>query len=806
MVDARSERRGSGPPLIGRDEVVEAAGRLLDRTRDRSGGGLLLVGPGGIGKSRMLRGVVDLAVGREFRVLTGRALPEELPAPFSLVRDLLRTAHPERARPERGGTDIVLPIFLAPLPESRSDSRRAEETGRDLGSGPEDLERILAPLGVTAIEGLGAGREEMLGQLGDYFRNLSRDGPLLLAADDLSFADPSSLEFLLRLARDLASSPIALVATVGVGAEVPPAARGAIAAIAAVPTVVQRTLRPFSVEEVTEFARWILGGRRPERTDVLRWHAQTEGNPLFVEQLVGAATGSGRPASGEASEGKDVREILLGRVRGLSESDRRLLTYAAALGKEFAFSYLAAVVGMAEEHVTEGLDRLVQVGLLREKGGEVYEFVVEGVRATIYAALTETRRRILHRKIGRALAAHGGASDVELARQFYLGREDDRAIEYNLRAAQLATRAFAFETAVAHLGRALEVERRRPNRDPRVEIRLLTEEGRLLDELGSLYRSEETLLEAVDRARARPGLDLELGRALLGLAQTRYDRSEYGSAETLANEAMALLEKVGSPRDLMAAHRVLGVVFWRRGDLPPAEAHQRAALEIAEREGTALEQGHALVDVANTMVPLGEARFEPALELYGRAADLFGTVEDHGARARVLMNQAVLEYGADRTDAAFRTIEVAIAAADRSRSPIWIGYCHLNLAQWHAELGRPERARPALERAVQALGPIGDRLGEQQIAMTRGLVAEAEGTLNDAETHYLDALARAREMRLGPEVSEMLFRLAGLSRRRGDLEEARDRLRDAEASGLLEHRPDFAARHATLAKALEGTG
>jgi tetratricopeptide (TPR) repeat protein len=806
MAGSRGVRRGTTVPLFGRDDLLEEVNRVLDRARSGAGQGLLLVGAGGSGKSHLLRAVVERAHARGFRVLSGRALPEELPAPFALVRDLLHGLEEEPAGAVEERESDLFPLLLAPVAEPEPAPSGVGLPSTRAETRTDDLERVLAPLGATAIEGLGAGREEMLGRLSDHFRALARDRPLLLAIDDLEFADPSSVDFLRRLSADLSTTPIAVVATAGT--TVPESARPLLDSLRQAPTFRSISLRPLDVPEVTEYVRWILGGRAPDRQDVLRWHAQTEGNPLFVEQLVRAVTGSGVRAGLPATAGRDVTEILLARVRELGESDRRLLAYAAVLGKEFAFSSLAAVAGMGEERVTENLDRLVQAGLLRERGGEVYEFVTEAVRANVYADLTETRRRILHRKAGRALAMKGGVSDAELARQFYLGRDDARAVEYNLRAAQVATRAFAFETAVAHIGRAIEAERRRPQRDPRAEIRLLTEEGRLLDELGSLPRSEEVLDEAVALARAHPGLDLELGRALLGSAQTHSDRSDYASAEALANEAMALLEKVGTPRDLMAAHRVLGVVFWRRGELTPAETHQRAALEIAELEGTPVEQGHALVDVANTMVPLGSARFEPALELYQRAADLFGTVEDHGAQARVLMNRAVLEYGADRPEEALRDIAVAIEAADRSRSPIWIGYCYLNLAQWQAELGRPALARPALDRAIQVLVPIGDKLGEQQIAMARGMIAESEGLFDAAESPYQDALARAREMRLGPEVSEMLFRLAQLSERRGERAEARDRLNDAERSGLLVHRPDFARRHAELVRTLresEGT-
>jgi tetratricopeptide (TPR) repeat protein len=802
MVAGRAPGQVASAPLFGRGEVLEEVNRLIDRTRAGHGQGLLITGAGGAGKSRVLRSAVERARDRQFRVLTGRALPEDLPSPFSLVRDLLGSMGDEEDwASTEGGKSVGLPIFLAPFGEETAS--RAPTAKVALRAPPDDLERILAPLGRSAVEGLGAGREEMFGRLSEYFRSLARDRPILFAIDDLQFADGSSLEFLWRFALDLPQTSAAVVATVGVGAEVPERTRAALETLAKSTAFRSLALPPFTVPEVGEFVRWILGGRNPDPQDVLRWHAQTEGNPLFVEQLVRTVTGYGsRGTPSPPSTSRDVNEILLERVKALGEGERRVLTYGAVLGKEFAFFALAAVAGMDEERVTESLDRLVQAGLLREKGGEVYEFVTEAVRANVYADLTETRRRILHRKAGLALEAKGNVSDSELARQFYLGRDDARAVKYNVAAAQSATHAFAFETALAHLARALDAERRRPDRDPRAEIRFLTEEGRLLAEVGSLPRSEEVLREAVELARSKPEYDLELGRALLGLAHTRAERSEYPGAEKLAMEASALLERVGTPRDLMAAHRVLGLVFWRRGELKPAEVHQRAALEIAEHEGTPLEQGHALIDVANTMVPTGPTRYEPALELYARAADLFRDAKDYGAEARVLMNRANLMYASGRAEAALRDVTVALEAAERSHSPIWIGYCNLNLAQWQAELERPGLARPPLDRAVEALAPTGDRLGEEQIAMTRGMVAHAEGGFDAAEAHYRDALALARELNLPSETSEMLLRLAQLSHDRGNDPAARERLEEARQSGLLDHRPDLAPRFDALAQKL----
>jgi tetratricopeptide (TPR) repeat protein len=255
-------------------------------------------------------------------------------------------------------------------------------------------------------------------------------------------------------------------------------------------------------------------------------------------------------------------------------------------------------------------------------------------------------------------------------------------------------------------------------------------------------------------------------------------------------------------RDRMNAHRVLGMACMRQGELLQAEAHERTVLEIAEREGTPFEQGHALIEVANLMVAFGPLRFEPALELYSRAAELFASGEDYGSQARVMMNRAVLEWTAGRMDEALKHLTVAIEAADRSRSPRWIGYCHINLAQLQVELGRTDLARPALERATQVLSAVGDGFADQQIVMTRGMIAHADRAFELAEANYRESLGKARHLHLPSEVSEVLWRLAQLFHDRGDDARSREWLADARAHGLLDHHPDFVPRVAALERSL----
>ncbi len=779
-------------PLFGRSDIVAEVDRFLDAARTGTGGGLLLVGTGGIGKTPLVNLAVRHARERGFRVLRGRALNAELPAPFSLLRQLAGSFGSEL--PVDAGTPPSVPDRF-PLPaaspgrvdrRSGGDSTTPAEPARAL----DELEQLLIPLGRSHVEGLGAVRAQLYGRLADYFLGLARERPLLIAVDDLHFADSSSLELLASLAEASARTSVAILGSIAPPPEVPGRAREFL--LSPTSTAHFRTveIRPLLVSELAEFAAWILGAP-PSNEDVLRWHAETNGNPLFAELLVRAETGSARGLRQTPSESGGLLATLLARARSLDEPTRRVLTYAAVLGREFGFSTLVAVTGVDEERVTEAVDRLVRAGVVRERGGEVYEFVSEGVRARLDAELTETRRRILHRRIGTALEAQGIANEFELARHFYLGRDDPKSVEYNLKAAESAGRSFAFEVALEHVERALAAERRRPDRGRRRELRLQTQMGGLLNELGNLPRASEVLEATVRLARQEPRSELELGRALLALAVNRLERSDYAVARPLAIEAAELLLRVGNSRDALSVHRTLGTIYWRLADFAGAEVEQRAALELAERERDPLELGHALVDVANTLGPRGPEGFEQARPLYERASALFDSVENHSARARVLMNLAVMERLAGRSDDALRTVERALAAAERGRTPIWIVYCLLNLGQWRAETGQVEAARAAIDRAERLARGVGEALAEQQIAMGRGLIAEAEGDWAGAEAHYRDALARARAMQLPSETAEMLFCLARVFHRLGRDDLARSRLAEARAGGLERFRPDL---------------
>ncbi len=799
---SRESRSGSPAPLFGRHEIVDQIERILRRAQGGSGEAFLLTGGDGVGKSSVLRVTVQTARDLGYQVLTGRALPIEIPQPFSLVQDLLRPDELADTGPSPETSPRLLPMFLGPF---ESDS--VGEVARASGFVTEPMETeeaqwLITRLG-SPVESLDASRSTLFARLGDFFLHLAANRPLLLAIDDLHFADSSSREFLRYLAPHLPEGPIVIAATSTSESNLPGGGGSSVDLFARSPNVTSIRLRPLTPPELGEYARWMLHGRDPGLDAVMRWYTQTEGNPLFVEHLIRATMGFGTaPGAPAAESGRDLVELLRTRLRSLPDDQRRLLAYASALGKEFDFHELAAASEESEERLSENLDRLVQFGLVREKGEEVYEFVSEVIRADVYAELTETRRRILHRKITNALESRDGSNLFELARQSYLGREDAKALEYNRRAAERAAQTFAYETAVVHLDRAYEAAQRLAKRDLALEVRLQVELGRFLDELGRLRQSEEVLIDAVARARATPAAIGELPLALLGLAQTRSDLSEFLSSKELALEAFGRLEQSGTPRERMAAHRILGIASWRLGDSAEAERQQREQIAIAEEVGTPVERGHARIDLANTLLLQTAGRDAEALDLYRSAAELFGLGEDHAARSRVLMNRALHEYSQGRMTQALASITEALESAERSRSPIWIGYCCLNLGQFQLDRHDPKAAATYIDRAAGLLEPLGDRLAAQQIAMIRGMIAEEEGRFDDAQSLLESGRTIAEQLQMSAEVAEMQFRIAHLALRRGDRGAARSALDAALAADIRNRRIDLVAQVDELERAL----
>jgi energy-coupling factor transporter ATP-binding protein EcfA2 len=299
-------------PIFGRAETVETVVRKIQDARAARGGFVVVVGESGVGKSILLRHLERLALGLGYGVVHGRALPADLPQPFALLGDVVRSAGESRPSTLESGESAdgsILPMFLAPF-GTEGRTRKSAATPAEESHDGTEANRLLTRL-ENPVERVQANRAALFAQLTDFLLQLATDRPLLVSLDDLAFADDSSLEFLQQFSGAIADSRVVVVGSSLPLANAPARAQTALERLVDSPDTTRLSLRPMAEPDVASYVRWLLNGRDPGRDAVMRWFTQTEGNPLFLEHLVRASMGSSRagstpstsPSSGSSSTG-----------------------------------------------------------------------------------------------------------------------------------------------------------------------------------------------------------------------------------------------------------------------------------------------------------------------------------------------------------------------------------------------------------------------------------------------------------------------------------------------------------------------
>jgi tetratricopeptide (TPR) repeat protein len=478
----------------------------------------------------------------------------------------------------------------------------------------------------------------------------------------------------------------------------------------------------------------------------------------------------------------------------LSPAEMRALSYGSAIGHEFDFPLLAAAAGVPEERLAEMLERLTQVGLLRERpGGDRFVFVHDEQRARVYQMLTASRLRVLHRHIAEAMERlyPDPPPEVipELGRHFFLGRVPEKSYQYNRRAADLAQQNGRPEEAAHHLERA------------RLDVRALegehsTEEAEIAESLGHIYFSTGDV-ETADRLysegleRAGTASPRQRARLLLGRAEVARELLNGSVARARAREAIDLFEGLGDPVGIASAHRLLGRIAFHQGAYREALDEAILALDLLQRFNDPRTLGRLCIDIGNAFAMLGPTVQEEGVEWYRRAIARLSEAGDWTEVARAHLNLASL-VGQVRPVEGLEELAVGREFAERAHEPRWVAWSLAMGVEFRLRLGEVEEAERDNQHAKRLLDRAQDVLGLQQVLANGGQIAEKRGQWEEAERAYLGALARAEEVGLTAEAAQANFCLARLRFKTRDLAGAREAYGKAHAARFAELNPPYA--------------
>ena len=334
--------------------------------------------------------------------------------------------------------------------------RASANTLRLIGLDAAEYAPLLAPLVDIPLredhrgEGPARGsRRRQLAAMTAWVLAGARSQPVVLAFEDLHWADPTSLDLLRALAERGAQSPLLVVATTRPEFRAPSAMRSHHGVLSLAPL---------------DRARGAPHGRRVASRHALSDETidgvgeRTGGVPLFVEEVTRLLLE--RDAQGAQAIPPTLQQSLAARLDRLGEA-REVAQIGAVLGRDFSYRLLrdvsSSAAGFDEQRLQGALDRLTEVDLLFADGAPptaAYRFKHALIQDAAYESLLKSRRQTLHRRAAEALR-DANAEPEAIAHHFTEAGLDDLAIEWWGKAGDQALRRSAFQEAIAHLGKAI---------------------------------------------------------------------------------------------------------------------------------------------------------------------------------------------------------------------------------------------------------------------------------------------------------------------------------------------------------------
>ncbi len=662
-------------PFIGRDKEQAELQKRLNLAISGECQFVVVSGEPGVGKTRLLDEIENLARARKVLVLHGRSIEQDGAFPYQgfceAIQEYFRIKDTVNSSQDRLDLSDVAPdlVSLFPMLTEISEIRAAATGDSKLSQlsgsqGPENRTQIFEVLARTLTR-LAAGK------------------PLILFLEDLHAAE-ISIEALQYIVRRLGPTPTLIVGTYRsseVDSRTHPLSR-MLDTFRGDRRFSSIALGPFPQSEHRLFLETLIGGPKLADNLVEKLFEATEGNPFFTKELVRSLLDSGGiskdqtgawslGASTDLSAGElpaTIQQAVEKRIERLPEELREILSLASVVGRSFDVRDLEALAG--EKDVEDAIDRLVEEGLLeeeRESRGDRLTFSSGVVRDVLYGAISRRKRRSLHRKHAEEIEKrHGGRLErvyPQLVHHFSQGDVPDKTVEYGLRMSKTALDAFSPEEAARAAKTVLEFLDDEWEGDPNLEgearmllaqayrmagdidpalkeaelaFRVFEKENQKARTVTSLLFATETAWQArkvVETTRfvhqaaeaARVAQDADSLRHMLTLAATLANlRGEYEQANQYLEEATSLapaIKETEPAKEIPSGGRLVVAIATPLGEVDPVN------MEL-------IEEQEILANVFETLLATDhEGNLIPSLcekwEVSGDGASVSFTLRDN---------------------------------------------------------------------------------------------------------------------------------------------------------------------------------
>ena len=670
-------------------------------------------------------------------------------------------------------------------------------------------------------------RRQQLLALTNWVMAGARAQPIVMAIEDLHWADPTTLDLLRGIAERGALAPLFVLITARPEFRPPWGMRSHHSTI---------SLAPLDHAQVRHMVGELAARHALPKELIDGVTERTGGVPLFVEEVTRLLLERGE-RTGIHAIPPTLQQSLMARLDRLGPA-REVAQIGAVVGRDFPYSLLRAVAGMEEAPLLTALDRLAEADILLVQGlppNADYRFKHALIQDAAYENLLKSRRQVLHRRVGETL--FGGTVSTEpelLAHHFSQAGMTEAAIEWWGKAGQRSLERSALVEAAEQLTRALDQMATLPAtpalRREQIKVQvslanaLMHVKGYAAAETKAAAERARLLIEqaeALGEPLADPLLVFSVLYAFWVANSVAFNGDKICE---LAAQFLGLTAKQTTTAPLLIAHRIMAHSLMHTGEIAEGRVHYDQAfalydpvehLQLATRFGQ--DAGVSILSNRSW-----------ALWLLGWPEAALADVEDALKNARVSDYVATLAYAfwftsftliccgkysaanklvdellllADERDAllwkalgkamqgclfaltgkssdAVRTITSGITALRSTGATIYVPLCLSNLTKAYADLGQFDEARRCVDEATTMIEATGERWCEAEINRVAGEITlkSPEPDAAKAEGYFERALSIARAQQAKSWELRAVTSLARLWRNQGKSEEARDLL------------------------------
>ena len=823
-----SSRRGL-TEFINRTFEREQLRGALAESGTGQGRVVLVTGPAGIGKTRLLSEFASFARSENVRVLRGYCDSYGEIAPLEpfiqIVRQVFDIQVNQSAQEARQRIDAKLVEWGMP------GASHSATYARLLSLAPWPTEAGGAEATTIAVS-------EAIHELIEL---IAKQTPLALILDDWQWADDASRAVLSGIARNR----LGLRTCVVIGQ------RGSDRPDPSLQPDALLALTPFKERE----SREAIAALRPEALDLGvtgALHQRSGGNPLFLEELCRALSRTALSNEDGLSEGQvpsTVQGVIQARVAALPFSDAQVLRAASVIGIEFTHALLAEI--QEEDHLESALDALCHNDLIyaSEVPG-TYRFKHGITREVVYDSVLMSERRRMHRAAAQAfergiIAGESSHASETLAYHHRGAGDHDKAARYAEQAGDRALLTSSLDRARFHYAAALTEVDELPAGPERTRRWLAINRKWALpfvyspvrEHMATLHRAREHALELQDVA--------EHGQSCHWLGWAHYTLGDYAQSIEYYSQAIELAEQSGGPRLVAQLWSSLGQSYGAAGEYTRALECMQRGLDLKRvrsrgRTGSSVAQGfvYALGCKALVHGDLGEfaqseSDFSEALEMVrGSGHAIEGSVlglqcmvqlwqgrwddaEDTAARNRRIAErvntaysfamssafEAYAQWALRRTSDAIARLRRAVDWLEASGLGLFSSFNYGCLANALLESGDKELARTYAQGAL-ARATARDPLGETQAHRVLAELAAARGgdARGELERHLSEAMRSASARNSQHDLAKTKLLRAELLTSFGAPHAARSTAQEACAEFEQMGMPFYAARAAALVR------